>query len=77
MYQRCDGAQLDLLPVGAKPERIQIWLKRLATEMGLKNVRSVHLISAKSGEGVHSLSRVHARLCVETTPSQPNRVRCY
>lgn len=51
------GNKLDLLPVGAKPERIQIWLKRLATEMGLKNVRSVHLISAKSGEGVHSLSR--------------------
>jgi hypothetical protein len=68
---------LDLLPVGAKPERIQIWLKRLATEMGLKNVRSVHLISAKSGEGVHSLSRVHASTCAETTPANPTGVRCH
>ncbi len=52
------GNKMDLLPDGAKSERVQIWLKRIASDMDLKNVRSVHLISAKTGAGIHSLSRV-------------------
>jgi len=51
------GNKMDLLPLGAKAERIQLWLKRVAIELGLRNIRSVLLISAKTGEGVDSLSK--------------------
>lgn len=60
------GNKVDLLPDGASDERVRTWLKKLSKDLGLRNVRAVHLISALTGAGISDLSRVSPPLA-ETT----------
>ncbi|KAL6072440.1 Ribosome biogenesis GTPase YqeH [Balamuthia mandrillaris] len=53
----------DLLPKGMKEERVLSWVKSTAAdELRLGNLRAVHLVSAKTGQGIDELSRAIERM---------------
>ncbi|MBM7554692.1 ribosome biogenesis GTPase YqeH [Thalassobacillus pellis] len=49
------GNKMDILPKSVNPNKVKQWLKKSASERGLK-VEAVYLISAHKGEGIEELA---------------------
>ncbi|ORX79615.1 P-loop containing nucleoside triphosphate hydrolase protein [Basidiobolus meristosporus CBS 931.73] len=54
--------KIDLLPGDVNRNRVIDWLRRRSKSMGLTNVSSVHLVSAKKNHGIRELANTIANL---------------
>ncbi|MFC0522533.1 ribosome biogenesis GTPase YqeH [Pontibacillus salicampi] len=55
------GNKVDLLPKSVNPNKVKQWMRKSAKDQGLK-VTDVHLVSAKSGEGMQDTANAMDQL---------------